>query len=338
MSTGPLTSEIIGDSQALTSLLGEWWQLWRQCKTATPFQSPAWLLPWWRAFAPGELCVVVVRRGGRLVGLAPCYVEATSVERRVLPLGVSVSDYLDILIDPEAPKATRSALVRQLAGAAWDRCEWVELEPQACALALPCPPGCLDTIKTAQSCPVLPLPANPEQLFRVIPKGQRRDVRQSQNRLARRGRLCIVRPQAASARQLLAELVRLHQARWESRGQRGVLSDQRVISFQHAAVSDLLAAGLVRFYLLELSGAVAAIYYGFMHANRAYAYLGGFDPAFAFESPGTVLLDHAIREAVREGAQEFCFLRGQEAYKYRWGAVDRWNYHRSFRRTYGRQC
>jgi hypothetical protein len=41
---------------------------------------------------------------------------------------------------------------------------------------------------------------------------------------------------------------------------------------------------------------------------------------------------HAIEQALREGAREFHFLRGQEAYKYGWGAVDRWNQRRSFRR------
>jgi CelD/BcsL family acetyltransferase involved in cellulose biosynthesis len=94
----------------------------------------------------------------------------------------------------------------------------------------------------------------------------------------------------------------------------------------------------VRFYVLHLAGTVAAIYYGFIHGDRAYAYLGGFDPAFAFESPGTVLLDHAIREAAREGAREFHFLRGREAYKYQWGAADRWNSYRSFRRTHDRRA
>jgi len=41
----------------------------------------------------------------------------------------------------------------------------------------------------------------------------------------------------------------------------------------------------------------------------------------------------AIEAAIAEGAREFHFLRGREAYKYEWGAVDRWNRRRSFRRA-----
>ena len=64
-----------------------------------------------------------------------------------------------------------------------------------------------------------------------------------------------------------------------------------------------------------------------------FFYLSGFDPGFAFESPGTILLAHMIEEAAREGRSEVHFLRGGEAYKYAWGGVDRMNAGRSFVRA-----
>jgi CelD/BcsL family acetyltransferase involved in cellulose biosynthesis len=51
-------------------------------------------------------------------------------------------------------------------------------------------------------------------------------------------------------------------------------------------------------------------------------YIGGFDPRWSALSPGTLLLGHAIEQATAEGAAAFDFLRGAEAYKYRWGAID----------------
>jgi CelD/BcsL family acetyltransferase involved in cellulose biosynthesis len=48
-------------------------------------------------------------------------------------------------------------------------------------------------------------------------------------------------------------------------------------------------------------------------------------------SAGTQIVAHAIEEAAREGATEFHFLRGGEAYKYAWG-VDRPNTALSWRR------
>jgi CelD/BcsL family acetyltransferase involved in cellulose biosynthesis len=92
---------------------------------------------------------------------------------------------------------------------------------------------------------------------------------------------------------------------------------------------------VLRLLELRIAGLSAAVYYGFHHRKRAYGYLTGFDPDFSFESPGVILLAHAMEYAIREGASEFHFLRGREPYKYGWGAEDRWNYRRVFRRVDG---
>ena len=42
-------------------------------------------------------------------------------------------------------------------------------------------------------------------------------------------------------------------------------------------------------------------------------------------SPGTLLIAYALEDAVSRGDSEFDFLRGNEPYKYRWGARDRFN-------------
>lgn len=59
-----------------------------------------------------------------------------------------------------------------------------------------------------------------------------------------------------------------------------------------------------------------AAYYGFLGRGRAYAYLGGFNLAFEEASSGAILIGHAGGEAIDEGAREFHFLCGREAYKY----------------------
>ena len=60
--------------------------------------------------------------------------------------------------------------------------------------------------------------------------------------------------------------------------------------------------------------------------GRILFYLSGYDAARGYESPGTLLVGAMLEEAVREGRREAHFLRGGEAYKYAWGAVDRPNH------------
>ncbi len=54
-------------TRQLEALGPEWSALWERCVGATPFQTPEWLLPWWRSLGRGELRGVALRQGGRLV-------------------------------------------------------------------------------------------------------------------------------------------------------------------------------------------------------------------------------------------------------------------------------
>lgn len=55
---------------------------------------------WWRHLGGGLLRVFAVRAGGRLVGLLPMFVFTDGSTRRLLPLGISVSDRFDVLVAP----------------------------------------------------------------------------------------------------------------------------------------------------------------------------------------------------------------------------------------------
>jgi CelD/BcsL family acetyltransferase involved in cellulose biosynthesis len=119
-------------------------------------------------------------------------------------------------------------------------------------------------------------------------------------------------------------LMRLHAARWRGLGQPGVLADRRLAVFHRLAAPALLATGALRLSVLRIAGTAAAACYTLLAPGRLLFYLSGFDPRFAHESPGTILLGRLIEDAVAEG-REVHFLRGGEAYKYAWGGVDRMN-------------
>ncbi|MGE5537442.1 MAG: GNAT family N-acetyltransferase [Gemmatimonas sp.] len=333
-----LTVDVVTDIRTLVTVEPAWWSLWHRSRVATPFQSPAWLIPWWRAFAPGELFVVVVWHKGRLLGLAPLYVDAAFGNMRLLPLGISISDYVDILADGAWERAVLEALGSFLATCPtlWNVCELPDLPGDALALRLPCPAGCDESVTRSSACPVLALADDDNAFELAVPPRKRRDIRMARHRAERRGGIAIARADGNSAGGAVENLFRLHRARWENRGQPGVLADPRLHRFHGEAVPKLVEAGLARLYTLEIGGTVAGVYYGLADPDRAYAYLCGFDPAFDHESPGTILIAHAIEESVRERVTEFHFLRGREGYKYRWGAVDRWNYRRTLTRTASR--
>jgi CelD/BcsL family acetyltransferase involved in cellulose biosynthesis len=320
-----LSTEIIHDPAMLAALVPEWSALWRRIPETTPFQSPAWLKPWWDIFAPGRLCTVAVREENVLIGLAPLYLESGPLGLRLLPVGIGISDYCDVLVETDRADVAGALMAAIVKMAPWEIFELTELTCDAAALKLPAPAPLKTIMSDASAAPVLPLPENMEKLSETVPRLRLQQLRRARNGAARRGEVAIVVGDVDNAEAVLQELIRMNNARWNAAGSAGVFSDKRVGEFHAAAIPGLMEAGLVRLYALMIGNRIAAVYYGFIHRGRAYAYLGGFEQDLADESPGLIVMGHAIEQAIREGAREFHFLRGEEAYKFEWGATLRRN-------------
>jgi CelD/BcsL family acetyltransferase involved in cellulose biosynthesis len=158
------------------------------------------------------------------------------------------------------------------------------------------------------------------------------NLRYYQRRAEKRGRVRYERAAKENLDELFDALFRLHQARWSTRGEPGVLADPRVQQAHREALPGLLELGALRLYAMRLDDRIVASFYGFADPDRTgkrvYYYLGGFAPELEELSLGTLLIGHALREAIHDGAAAFDFLRGREGYKYLWGAQDQETYRR----------
>ena len=74
---------------------------------------------------------------------------------------------------------------------------------------------------------------------------------------------------------------------------------------------------------LKIGGEFAAGYFNADYLNRIWVYNSGLDRRFMEYSPGWVLLGHLLQWANENKREELDFMRGDEEYKYRFGAVDR---------------
>ena len=317
--------EDLTSDAAIDRLVPEWQALWQRVSSATPFQSPEWLLSWWSFFGNGAPLVLTAREDGRLIGVLPLYRHDEPECCKLLPMGIALSDYLDALMEPD-----RCGLAAALLGSLaelprWEECYVPDLPPRAALLAAQCPAQLIEYRGTGETCPVLALPSAVAELRKVVPRKTLRDLRQARRRAAAAGEVEAIRADASIVSEFMQDFFRLHESRWQPIAGHGVFADPVVRDFHLTAAQRMLDAGMLRLYVLRVGNSTAAAYYGFTAKRTAYAYLSGFDPEFAELSPGTQIVAHAIEEAVQEGAQEFHFLRGGETYKYAWGAVDRPN-------------
>lgn len=287
----------------LAAIADEWDELCDRCPTATAFQRPGWLLAYRRWFGHGgEPRVAVLRRADRLVGVVPLEVRGG----RAGWIGEGITDYLDAIVEPDLEPALLAEAVRRVTIGAY-LLELSALRP--CSPLLAVPLG--GTLAAGTPSPVTALAEarTPKRLH------------YEQRRLARLAARWIDERDDAPA--LLDALFDLHRARWESRGEPGVLAAQGLAAFHREALAALARHDLVRLIGLVIDGRVRAVLHGLAEHGRFLFYLSGFAPELAKLSPGRLLVARAIERAKDGGQFELDFLRGQEPYKYEWGAVDR---------------
>jgi CelD/BcsL family acetyltransferase involved in cellulose biosynthesis len=311
-----MPTAVITDLQTLAALEDEWLELCGRTLDATPFQTPMWLLPWWRAFGSDDLAVITARNESGLEALAPLYVIRDEDESLGVFLGTGISDYLDVIGDA-------SLIVPQMAGINCQMWDLQQLRPSSSLLPASLPEGWSENVEDQEPCPTLTIEG--KQIATLISTHFQKKIRYYRRALARMGDVIVETPTTKTLDDLLTALFDLHAARWKRRNLPGVLADDTTQRFHRDVARRMLETGMLRMYATRVAGRIVAVFYGFALHGTIYYYLSGYDPDLEKLSIGTLIVAHAIEEAINDGATTFDFLRGAEEYKYAWGATDRMN-------------
>jgi CelD/BcsL family acetyltransferase involved in cellulose biosynthesis len=307
---------VITNPEELLALRAEWEALWRRTPDATPFQSPMWLLPWWRQFGVGELHAIVAREGDQLSAIAPLMILREDDESLGMLLGSGNSDYVDAI----APRALVPEIVTQMTQLDCQMWDLQQLRPSSALVDAPLPDGWSDMVSDHDVCPILPIEGAGNDLENLISTHFRKKIRYYRRSLER---VEAATPENLDA--LMSALFDLHAARWKRKGMPGMLADEGDQRFHREVARAMLDAGALRLYATYLEDRIVGVFYGFADRDTVYYYLSGYEPELEKRSIGTVMVAHAIEQAVRVGKKTFDFLRGAEEYKYAWGAKDRMN-------------
>lgn len=302
---------------------------------ATVFQTWEWNAAWWRhkGGRGRRFLALCFAEGSENVGYALLWRDPLTRELR--PLGEGDSDYLDIIAHPLHEAAVVRALLEWLAA---EGKGYRLLVPQArptSVLATHLPgeqarvSGSAVVSLIGEACPATPLPATWDEYTRSLGKKRRANIGYYERNLHKHFKEVVF---AVSDPDTIAEdteaFFALHQRRWNARWLPGAFSRASARRFHFDMAQSLLSGGHLRLHTLSLEGRTEAALYCFHNGDTTFYYLGGFEPELARFSIGSVLTARAIRYAIEEDhAKTFDFLRGNESYKYAWGAADSFNTH-----------
>lgn len=328
------------DPDALATLVPEWSTLLAKSIAANVYLTPEWLATYWTHFGNGsELWLIVVRdAAGVLVGIAPLQLVWHSplpfgplrmIRWRQIQFvgGIVNADHLDFIAAPGQEAAVTGAMLDHLWANRyrWDVLSFGWFPANSPTFAVLHARGVPWDLTGQMICPQIDLPSDWETFFMSLSRRKRKEQRRFGRQLdeAFGDDWCweeVTEPGAV--RHTLDALIAFHQAKWESLEQAGGFHDPVVVAFHHAVARQFLELGRLRLLRLDIGGELVAALYTLRYGDCVYDFASGFDFEYADYSPGQVLTEQSLRACVESNVAVYDFLRGDEQYKFRWGASE----------------
>jgi CelD/BcsL family acetyltransferase involved in cellulose biosynthesis len=283
---------------------------------------------------PGDVELRTTMRHGEGLVLTPVSPDAKAVF-----FGASYhADYATLLASPGDLPAVADALAAYCGSAGdpehpvpWDAVDLRRLrtgDPALDALAAAfgareMTEGWTLNVEPEEVCPVADLPAGGtiDDYLATLGKKERHEIRRKVRRAEAAGEVLL--EDAADPLADLPEFIDLHQKRW---GDDGLFPDtpggEQSRVFFRRLFELFPAGGPLDLAFLTVGGRRIAAGVSFTSGDTLLYYNAGVDPAARDLSPGVVMVERYVRRALGRGLTRMDFLRGDEAYKYEWGAVD----------------
>jgi CelD/BcsL family acetyltransferase involved in cellulose biosynthesis len=315
-----LSVEIVDDFSLLLRKREEWSSFAETLPGLTPFQLPDWLLTWWQHFGSGQLLAFVFKEREEMAAIVPCFRHEWAGRRQITLIGSGLSDYLEPgIAHRHCPEVLRMLADRLRENRCWDVCNWQDLTAATPLRSLPCDCGLRLRLEADVECTEIPIQGGFDQWWEQRPHGLRRNLRRylEKARAIEEPHFCVSSEPSPC---LVDALVTLHTARWQERGKPGMIVANQSDSFVRDVIEQFASRDMLRFFSLHFQDRIVAVILAFRYRDTLFPYLSAFDPEYSTFGFGRTLLYHALRYAFETGYESWNFLRGNEPYKFDWGA------------------
>jgi CelD/BcsL family acetyltransferase involved in cellulose biosynthesis len=327
--------ELYRDPQVFDALHAEWNALLDRSVSRLPFLRVEYQKGWWAQRGGGEwpqaeLLIITGRgEGGELLGIAPLFAAQNRDGRPALLLvgSIEISDYLDLIVPRAQMDSFCAALLERLA--ADDMRDWEVLDlynipessPTRAALGRAARArGWSASERGLEPVPAIALPDDFENyLATLVEKKERQEIRRKLRR-AEGGEDKFEWYLVAQDRDIAVETEAFLQMMALNPDKARFLTPVMRAQFAET-LRAAHAGGWLHLAFLEVNGQKAAAYFSFDFANRLWVYNSALNPRFEGLSAGWVLLAFLLRWAIEHQRAGFDFMRGDEDYKFRFGAV-----------------
>lgn len=317
-----------------SNLQEQWDMLLDQSINDVPFLRYGYLENWWRTRGGGEwtneaqIAIISAHQKNSLVGIAPFFIFQENKKTSLYFLGSKeICDYLDFIVKPVDLESFIHELINFITGPTfphWDQMilhNLMQTSPTVTALEKAAKQNSWRfTTECVKQSPFILLPGNWDDYLTSIDKKQRHEIRRKMRRAEENTDLTwyFAKNESSLDEEIEAFLQLMSLDVEKTKFLTAPMCEQMRLTMQWAFKEKILQLSF-----LEIQKQKAAGYFCFNYKNKLLVYNSGFDPRFSEFSPGWVLLGNLLRWSNENRITEFDFMRGNEEYKYRFGAKDR---------------
>jgi hypothetical protein len=326
-----MTIQLIQSDSDFLNLKEEWNTLLQDSASHVPFLRHEYLFGWWKTLGGGEwdqgtLTILIERDvNNALIGAAPLFI----VDHQVMFLGsVEISDYLDLISPNENIPSFIEGIFKFLSSG--DFPEWhslildniVENSPSIKHLKkVSMDLGFKYSQKVIQPAPYLPLPKTWHEYLDNLEDRYSHEVKRKIRKAE--GYFLPVEWYIVSEIEAIAtEMEIFLELMANNPDKKEFLTDtmsQHLVSTAKSAFQE----GWLQLAFLTIGDLKVAGCLNFDFDGKIWIYNSGINPLFENLSPGWVLLSYLIQWSIQEGKTELDFMRGDEAYKYQFGGINK---------------
>jgi CelD/BcsL family acetyltransferase involved in cellulose biosynthesis len=312
----------------------EWNDLLSGSITNTPFLRYEYQHAWWEHRGGGEwkdpkLVLVTAREDEKLIGIAPLFISEYDGQSTLLLIGsIEISDYLDLIVRMNDHPRFISGLFDFLASTLtdkWRGVDWYNIPDSSTTLTAlkeeAAKRGWTHLEEMYRPTPRIALNGDFDEYLGRVEKKQRHEIRRKMRRAEESGRG--VRWYISDMSDVEAEIVSFLSLMEHDQGKAGFLHDS-MRDQMRVIIRTAHKNGWLWLAFLEADGQRIAAALNFDYNNKLWGYNAGVNRDFMDLSPGWVLLGYVLQWACENKRSEFDFMRGDEEYKYRFGAVNQY--------------
>jgi CelD/BcsL family acetyltransferase involved in cellulose biosynthesis len=310
-----------------------WDDVLAQNAVNVPFLSYEYQHTWWEhkggdEWPQAELRIITAKQDGKLVGIAPLFLGTKNSKTEIHFIGsIEISDYLDFIVLPQFAQEFITGVFELIK-------THTDQFPGAVLLYnIPDDSPTIEIIhgisnkndwnikiERAYHTPEITLADDWDTYLAGIDKKQRHEIRRKIRRAE--GSEDNVKWYITTDKAALEKDIDGFFSLMEIDEDKKIFLTDSMRSQMRAIMHWAFEKDILQLSFLTINDEKAAGYFCFDYQEKIFVYNSGFRYDFQYYSPGWVLLGYLIQHAIETHKTHFDFMRGDENYKYKFGAVD----------------